>query len=367
MGVSAGVTVRLVRPLLLSLVFGLLGLGAALLFGKPTDLRDIFSLSSRALLVSALLLCTSFLSGGMRILLLARTLHYRLRLLSAVRCHILGAFSAAVTPSGSGNAPAIALMLRRDALAPAHAWSVALYTSVIDLLFYAWFAPASLLTLYLSRRLPGGSWLLLGGVLASALFFGLWYLLVFHFSVVSTLVSRVFRWRPLGRFSARADRFVMGLTTTVARLSATTWFQHILLQLLSIGVHISVFGIFVVVAADLGLSLPILPTLATLFLVFVASHVVPTPGGSGVYELSLPLVLSPGNPSAVVPAVIVWRLLAFYSSFLLGPTLGGVALAKRLGPAETAAPEAAAPGTATLEPNPQKTAQETAVRPGKRK
>ena len=350
---------RLVRPLLLSLVFGLLGLGAALLFGKPTDLRNIFSLSSRALLVSALLLGTSFFSGGLRILLLARTLHYRLRLLSAVRCHILGAFSAAVTPSGSGNAPAIALMLRRDGLEQAHAWSVALYTSVIDLLFYAWFAPASLLTLYLSRRLPGGSWLLLGGVLASALFFGLWYLLVFHFSVVTRLVSRVFRWRPLERFSARADRFVMGLTATVARLSATTWLQHILLQLLSIGVHISVFGIFLVVAADLGFSLPILPTLATLFLVFVASHVVPTPGGSGVYELSLPLLLSSGNPSAVVPAVIVWRLIAFYSSFLLGPTLGGVALAKRLGPEQIGS---TAESVTTLEPK-----QEPAAPSGKSK
>ena len=329
---------RLVKPLLLSLVFGLLGLGAALVFGKPTDLRAIFSLSGRALLLSALLLGVSFLSGGLRIQLLARTLHYRLRLLSTVRGHILGAFSAAVTPSGSGNAPAIALMLRRDGLAQAHAWSVALYTGVVDLLFYAWFAPASLLMLYLSKRLPGGSWLLVGGVLASALFFGLWYLLVFHFSVVTTLVSRVFRWRLLRRFSARADRFVVGLSATVARLSATTWTQHILLQFLSIGVHISVFGIFLVVAADLGLSLPVLPTLATLFLVFVASHVVPTPGGSGFFELSLPLLLSPGNPAAVVPAVIVWRLLAFYSSFLLGPILGGTALAKRLGPEEASSP-----------------------------
>ena len=345
---------RLVRPLVLSLVFGLLGLGAVLLFGKPTDLRDIFTLSGKALLLSALLLSTSFFSGGLRILLLARTLHYRLRLLSAVRCHILGAFSAAVTPSGSGNAPAIALMLRRDGLASAHAWSVALYTSVIDLLFYAWFAPASLLTLYLSKRLPGGNWLLVGGLAASALFFGLWYLLVFHFSLITSFVNWMFRWRPLRRFSARADRFVLGLTATVARLSATTWFQHILLQLLSVGVHISVFGIFLVVAADLGLSLPILPTLATLFLVFVASHVAPTPGGSGVYELSLPLLLSSGNPAAVVPAVIVWRLLAFYSSFLLGPTLGGVALARRLGPeAETAAPEATALDAAALEPNPK--------------
>ena len=239
---------------------------------------------------------------GCGFLLLTRTLHYPLRLLSAVRCHILGAFSAAVTPSGSGNAPAIALMLRRDGLAQAHAWSVALYTGVIDLLFLRVVSrPASLLTLYLSRRLPGGSWLLLGGVLASALFFGLWYLLVFHFSVVSALISRVFHWRVLRRFSARADRFVLGLTTTVARLSATTWLEHLALQLLSVGVHISVFGIFAVVAADLGLSLPILPTLATLFLVFVASHVVPTPGGSGVLRALAPASARFGQPVSVRP------------------------------------------------------------------
>ena len=323
---------RLVKPLLLSLAFGVLGLGAAFLFGKPADLRAIFTLSGRALLFSTLLLGLSFTCGGLRIQLLARTLHYPLRLLSTIRCHILGAFSAAVTPSGSGNAPAIALMLRRDGLSPAHAWSVALYTSVVDILFYAWFAPASLLTLYLSGRLPGGSWLLAGGLVASALFLGLWYLLVFHLAVVPPFVSRVFQLRPLRRFEARAERFVAGLTATVARLSEATWLEHILLQLLSVGVHIGVFGIFLVVAADLKLALPALPTLATLFLVFIVSHVVPTPGGSGFFELSLPLLLSPAKPAAALPAVIVWRLIAFYSSFLLGPTLGGVALARRLGP-----------------------------------
>ncbi len=323
---------RLAKPLLLSLVFGVLGLGAALLFGKPADLKTIFTLSSAALLWSTLLLGLSFVCGGLRIQLLARTLTYNLQLLSAIRSHILGAFSAAVTPSGSGNALAIALMLRRDGLTQAHAWSVALYTSVIDLLFYAWFAPASLLTLYLSRRLPGGSWLLAGGLLASALFLGLWYLLVFHLAVVPPLVHRVFSWRPLERFKARAESFTDGLTATVARLSGATRLQHALLQLLSVGVHVGVFAIFLVVAADLELNLPALPTLAVLFLVFAASHVVPTPGGSGFFELSLPLLLSPGNPAAAAPAVIVWRLIAFYSSFLLGPPLGGAALAKRLGP-----------------------------------
>ncbi len=351
---------RLAKPLLLSLVFGVLGLGAALLFGKPADLQAIFTLSSPTLLWSTLLLVLSFVSGGLRIQLLARTLSYNLRLSSAVRSHILGAFSAAVTPSGSGNAPAIALMLQRDGLTSAHAWSVALYTSVIDLLFYAWFAPASLLTLYLSRRLPGGSWLLAGGLAASALFLGLWYLLVFHLSVVPPLINRIFSWRPLRRFKARAKHFTDGLTKTVARLSGATRLHHALFQLLSVGVHVSVFAIFLVVAADLELNLPALPTLAVLFLVFAASHVVPTPGGSGFFELSLPLLLSPGNPAAVAPAVIVWRLIAFYSSFLLGPPLGGAALAKRLGPQT---PDDVAIRDTEAETVKAKSASETAVKP----
>lgn len=323
---------RLVKPFLFSVVFGLLGLGAAVLFGKAADLRAVTTLSSRALFWSTVLLGGSFICGGLRLQLLAQTLAYKLRLLSAVRSHILGLFSAAVTPSGSGNAPAIALMLRRDGLTQTHAWSVALYTGVIDLLFYAWFAPASLLTLYLNERLPGGSWLLSGGLAASALFLGLWYVLVFHLSVVFPLVNRVFGWQPLARFRERAETFTHKLTETVTQLSGATWLRHLLLQILSVGVHVGIFAIFLVVVADLEHPLPVFPTLATLFLVFAASHIVPTPGGSGFFELSLPLLLNPANSAATLPAVIVWRLVTFYSAFLLGPALGGAALTKRLGP-----------------------------------
>lgn len=323
---------RFAKPVALSVVFGLLGLGVALLFGKPEDFLEIRNLSSRTLLVSALLLALSFVCGGLRLQLLGRTLGYALRLPSAARAHILGAFSAAVTPSGSGNALAIALMLRRDGLGQTDAWSVALYTSVADLLFYAWFAPLSLLTLYLSGRLPGGSWLLAGGLAASALFLGLWYLLVYHFGTASKLVSALFRLSPIRRFQTRAEVFMASLTGTLERISGTTWLQHILLQLLTVGTHVSVFAIFCTVAANLGLSLPVLPTIAVLFLVFALSHLVPTPGGSGFFEVSIPLLLSPDAPAAAAPAVLVWRLIAFYSSFLLAPPLGGAALAKRLGP-----------------------------------
>ena len=328
---------QLVRPFVISILFGLLGLGAALFFGTPADLRVIGDLSAWALLWSALLLLFSFLCGGLRVQFLARTLGYRLRLPSAVRSHVLGLFSAAVTPSGSGNAPAIALMLLRDGLPKAHAWSVALYTGVVDLLFFSWGVPLALLTLKLTGHLPESPWLLAAGLTVSVMFTGLWYVLAFHLAAAPKLIRKLFRWRPLRRYRRRSERFTETLTGTVSRLSATTWAEQLVLQSLAVGVHVGVFAMFLVVAAELGLMLSALPTLATLFLVFVLSHVVPTPGGSGFLELTLPLLLSPERPAAVAPTVIVWRLMSFYSVFLLGPALGGAALAKRLGPETVAA------------------------------
>ena len=321
---------KLARAVVFSAVFGLAGLGAVL-FGEPGDLLAVRNLSARALFWSALLLSLSFLCGGLRISLLARTLGYRLRLPSAVRGHILGLFSAAVTPSGSGNAPAIALMLARDGLSGPHAWSVALYTGVVDLIFFAWGVPVALLTLKATGHLQA-PWLLAGGLTVSVTFAGLWYLLAFHLAAVPKLIEKPFRWRSLRRYRGRVKRFTGTLTGTVAQLSATTWSQQFGLQALAASLHLSVFAMFWVIAAELGLTLALLPTLATLFLVFVLSHVVPTPGGSGFLELTLPLLLLPERPATVAPVVLVWRLLSFYSVFLLGPSLGGAALARWLGP-----------------------------------
>ena len=322
-------------------VFGLVGLGAVLLVGDPGDLLAVRNLSAWALFSSTLLLGWSFLCGGLRLRLLARTLGYRLRLPSAVRTHILGLFSAAVTPSGSGNAPAIALLLTRDGLTRTHAWSVALYTGLVDLLLFAWGVPVALLTLKLSGQLPPSPWWTAGGVGVSALFLALWYLLAYRLSALPGLAYRLCSFRLLRRYRSRAERSTQTLTETVSRLSATPWSEQFILQALSASLHLSVFAIFSTIATDLGLTLPLLPTLATLFLVFVFSHVVPTPGGSGFLELTLPLLLMPGRPAAVVPALLVWRLLSFYSVFLLGPSLGGAALARRSGPDTETEPDAA--------------------------
>ena len=71
---------RFAKPVALSALFGLLGLGVALLFGKPEDFLEIRNLSGRTLLISTLILALSFVCGGLRLQLLGRTLGYALRL-----------------------------------------------------------------------------------------------------------------------------------------------------------------------------------------------------------------------------------------------------------------------------------------------
>jgi len=322
---------RLPKALLLATLFGLLGLlGVLTLLGHPRDLLVLAELPGWSLAASLVLLALSFLCGGLRIALLARLLGYRLRLLSAVRGHILGLFSAALTPSGGGNAPAVALMLMRDGLPKAHAWSVALYLTVVDVLFFVWTVPLAVLALKgtVEEFLPGLLWL---GGLTSLLCLGVWYLLAFCLEGTAKLIVKLFGWRPLRRWQARAERFAGTLTGAVTNLSYGGKRVQVALQLQTVGVHVSVFAIFLAIAWGLELPTAPLPTLATFLLVFVASFLVPTPGGSGFLEFALSWLLASQSETALVaPAVLVWRLLSFYSVFLLGPILGGAALSKHL-------------------------------------
>lgn len=326
---------------MLSILFGLVGIGVAIALSKPQDLLEIRKLTPFSVGGGLVFVALSFACGGLRILLLARRLDEKINFWRATRAHILGLFSAAVTPSGSGNAPAIALMLQRDGVGSHHAWSISFYTGIIDLILFTWCVPVCLTILKLTGTLPPKPWLIASSVLICAVFIALWALLTFQLPRVPRFIMTLFSLRPLRRYRLRASRFSRALTTTIRELSRPRGLEPLVQQLLALGVHFSIFLIFPIFAHELGLDFSYVPTIALMFLLFILAHVVPTPGGSGFMELTLPLLLMPERPSAVVPIVIVWRLISFYSLFLIGPALGGVALSKRLGPELPKAVEAA--------------------------
>ena len=92
------------------------------------------TLDAPVLLLGFGLLGLNYLLGGLRLCWLTSLVGEKVSFWANLRAYLLGLVSAAVTPGGSGNVPAVALGLQQAGVVATKAWSVTLYTSTLDLL-----------------------------------------------------------------------------------------------------------------------------------------------------------------------------------------------------------------------------------------
>lgn len=303
----------------------------AVLLGEPADLLRLWHQDRAALRVALALLMASYACGGARLALLARAAGVRLSVLRGARAHVVGLFAAAVTPSGGGNHPAIALTLRREGMTHATSWSIAVYTTILDLAFFAWSVPLAVIGLALGEGIVDRSLVWLAAPLGAA-FVALWFLLTFRLRWFGRLVLRAFSLPLLRRRRRHAARFVLELEEATATVTGGTYLTHAALNLLTAGMHLSLHAIFFAYATlGLGAPLALLPTLMVVLLVSIGAYLVPTPGGSGYMELAAAAMFTrAADPALIAPAVLAWRLTGHYLALLLGPVLGGTMLARSL-------------------------------------
>jgi len=320
------------KTLAVALVLGLAGLVAVTVWlGEPGSWRQLFQLSAVTLAVALLLMVVSFLAGGARLLVVLRLADARVNLWRASRAHVLGLFAAAITPSGGGNGVAIGVALQRDGVKPDVAWSAAVYTTVLDLLFFAWSIPLAVVLLFRANLVSTQlMWLSLG---ASLLFLALWYGIAFHLGRFTYLVARLFSLPVVKRWRRPVIRFFEGVGKATGSMARGDLGNQLQLQALTVVLHGAVYTVFYVLAAALGSPLTWLPTLALLLIISAASHVVPTPGGSGYFEVALSYAFSQrGAPAGVTAAVLAFRVFTYYVPIVLGAVLGGQVLINALRP-----------------------------------
>jgi uncharacterized protein (TIRG00374 family) len=311
---------RIWSVIALSLGLGLLGL--YLVAGEAVFRRETYRLAhlDPALALVALgLLCGYWLLPAWRLKVLSRAQGHRLPFVTALFIHILGVFSSAVTPGGSGSAPAIATGFRRAGVPWGRGVGIAVQILVLDLVFFAWVLPVSLIYLLLIGFVTLPLQLVVlafaSGLVAvaSAIVLGRY----------PRLAVRTFLWlarRPwLFRFRARLyagarDYYRSG--RLFMRISWRRWFS---LQLLSALSWLSGFALLWLLV-DLGHGLPLVPTLAILTVATLLSYVVPTPGGAGFIEVAVGYgIAAHVTQSELATPLLLWRLGTFYLVFLLGP------------------------------------------------
>lgn len=316
------------RTLAISVVLGSVGLAWVIFrVGSVQDLLVVRRLSLAAVVATLLALATFFVLNAMRLQLMCAKLGRRLPFFQALRTHVVGMFSATVTPGGAGATPAIALALKATGVRSSDAWAVGVAVFGADALFHAWGLPIALAVLYILQLYPPTTlWLLLGVasvVLAAAIAYVVQFRLVWLEPIARALLRG-----PLIRWRRRGLRFVETMLEAHDVFSSASFSYFALLQVLTAAAWFALFSILFFLARGIGLPVSILGMEAAQVVLSVMSIFVPTPGGSGFFELGVSYVLlAGGDPSSVPAVVLLWRLVTYYSIFLLGPVIGGSLLA----------------------------------------
>ncbi|HEX7003389.1 MAG TPA: lysylphosphatidylglycerol synthase transmembrane domain-containing protein [Trueperaceae bacterium] len=316
-----------------ALLFSLL-LGVASLYLVAPDVfdGDLFRIVSRLDLLAIAGIFVPvvlwWLLSAWRLIFLTAGTDHRTSLWQGVQTHILGTFSAVATPTGGGNSIGIVLLLNRFGLPVNQAVAVAVMCVVGDLAFFSWAAPAGYFALRFARvRMPLEGLGLLVSVLS---FFAILvsYLLVFRLPLAIALLRRLAGHRWLRRFHARIDGFLDELSLASRHYSSRPWHWHLRFHLLSGAARLPYFAVLNLVLVSLLMDADHLVVYAVQVILHAFAFLVPTPGASGYQEAVVTYALRShvaGGPLAA--AVIVWRFYQHYVYFLLGPLVGGLALA----------------------------------------
>lgn len=322
--VTPSVRARLVPAIVASLALGFLGIGLVGWWrGDLGDLAALARVGPVGIAAATLLLALSHAAGGLRLLVLARVARTPVTPWHALRAYLLGLVSAAVTPSGGGHALAMAWTLRRGGMPGATAWAVALYTSVLDLTFYAWYVPAAIFV-WGSGTWTNARWLLAATLPIGLALLGLSYLIAYRLPWLRRPLARLFSPPWLRRWRRGALRFLGRFAVAMTTLNSMKPRTVIGLQVVTLVQHAAIYLILYAIADHLGAEPALIPVLAVVGMASALANVVPTPGASGYMEVALSLALVRHlEPSLVAPSVLAWRAFAHYASLVVGSAVAG--------------------------------------------
>ena len=316
----------LIKTVLISAVLSALGLAYVIYrVGKPGELLLIREIKPFWFGLAIFSLVFSYFSGSHRLKMFATRLGHPIDTWQALKTHLLGMFSAAITPSGSGNAPLIAYQLEHYGLDRHSAWSAAISTFAHDTLYFSWSMPIALIILHFSKIYQPGLAVNALAVFAIAVTSLATYIFSFRLKLLILIVNFFFR-GPLERFKEKGLEFTNRLISAHEVFSSVKASWYLLVQLFSALAWWSFFATIFFITKGFGLNLSIFATEAYQSFITALSFAIPTPGGSGFFELGISPMLSSANPDNLkyIPAVILlWRLITYYSTFIIGPVLGG--------------------------------------------
>ncbi|MBX3142810.1 MAG: flippase-like domain-containing protein [Trueperaceae bacterium] len=334
----------MLRAALLAIVFGVAGIFATLwLLGESVS--TLGRLPLPALAVGVLLVVANYAAGAHRLWLLMRYARAPVTFIQSLRAYAVGLFTAAASPGSAGQAPAVVLSLTRDGVPASRAWSANVHIWALDLAFLAWSLPVSLIALGRSTRILRVDNIEVIAILFALAAAALIWILQFRLEWLTVALTAIFRLRPLRRWQQSVAAFGKRVQEANTMISSIDLLGRVWLHVLTITVYVSTLLTFYVMVRAFDPNAPLLVTMAAAQVPMVLATFFPTPGGAGILEVLTASILRAGTvrvvgtysgdlefapgeeiiskSGTVAAAILGWRLLTFYSRYVIGPVLSG--------------------------------------------
>lgn len=249
----------------------------------------------------------------------------------AWKVDLLCEFTSCVTPSAVGGSSLGMVFLNSQGIEFGRATTLMMTTLFLDELFFVIACPLVVLLTPAADMFASGSDTFSDGIkmtfwIVYALLF-LWTLILFLGIIwrpywIRKVITRIFRWRLLRRWSAQADELSQNMIATSVELKSKPF--HFWLEVFG-GTALSWLSRYLVVnALFFGFVPGSLPDqwviLARQFVIWVVLMVSPTPGGSGLSEWIFSEYYSDMLLSAglVLILAVFWRIISYYVYLVIG-------------------------------------------------
>lgn len=248
---------------------------------------------------------------------------------STFRVTMMCEFTSAITPTSAGGSALSMIFLNREGLTLGRATSLTMITLMLDQLFMTLMCPIVLLCIPYASLLGFNDsgvtaglatmfWIVYGGIVAITILLYLGALVIPH--KIASGISRLFSWRLLRRWKAKADETGQHMISAGAdlRTRSKKWWA----EAFGATAFTWICRFLVVNALFLGFA-PAASQLVVFgrqFVVWTLLTVSPTPGGSGVSEWLFSNFYGDliADASMVLVIAILWRIITYYVYLAIG-------------------------------------------------
>ena len=262
------------------------------------------------------------------ILSITRILFEKQRFVDSIKVTMIGQFFNAITPFATGGQPAQAYVMIKDGVRAGHAISILIVKSVLyqaTLLLYT-LIMVSFKAPFFAARIPHFFLLYFIGVAINASVIFLYILFLYNRAAAQKVMALIFgiikKIRFLKNLEDTQEKFEAGLKSfndgaVMLRNAKSTVLKSLVFQVMQLTFYFLI-PYFIYMAVESGRA-SIWNMIAAQSVVTMITLMVPTPGSAGGAEGTGYLFFRMFfGPSVVVPVVLIWRLITYYSVVVFG-------------------------------------------------